>query len=296
MLKFQITLLNLSLLLFGMHVSTPLNAQSVLFNMNKSASIEKAYTHIEKGNLLLDSGHVDDALTQFKAACVLIPDNPRPYYYIGFLKTKQGNLEEAELVFQKALNLWPDYPEANASLGAVYLKYNAYEKAYPYLKKALTLNPNLADVKNNLGGYFLLFKHNLDSAAHYFERAIENDSLFADAFINLANVYLQQSKLEAANLISNHALSIAPEYASAHFLAGNVHFKKASFKKCIFHYQQSLRLNPALYEIHYNLGRAHLFLNDIEQAKLSLKKLEPHNVKLATLLKELIRDKSHHIN
>ncbi len=264
--------------------------QTVLFDTEAKAETREAYRFIQQANLLADSGKIDQALEKYQAAIKLIPQNPRPYYYIGFLRAGQGEYHEAELVFQQALKLWPAYPEANASLGAIYLQYGAYEKAYPLLRKALSENPRLADANNNMGGYFFMHLHNLDSAAYYFEQSIRHDSSFSDAYINLANIYLQQSKLEQADALSRKALELSPNTASVYFLSGNIAFQSDQYQTSIELYKKALGLNPELHEIYYNMGRAYVILSELNQAKIQLDNLKPYNAKLYTLLKELIED------
>jgi|GEM_PF-1836986 len=268
----------------------PTLAQTVLYDAEKNDLKKKAYSLIEKGNALTDSGKITEALEVYTRASKLIPENPRPYYYIGFLKVNQGDFNEAELLFEKALSLWPDYPEANSALGAIFLSFGAYDKAYPLLNKALRLNPNLADATNNIGGYYMIYKHELDSAALYFKKTIDLDSLFTDAYINLGNIMLQQKNKNEALRLSKKAIHISPENANAHFLAGNIFFESGEYQKSVNHFNTALNLNPDLYEIHYNLGQAYLNLDNLEMAKSALKELQTHSVKLATLLEELIND------
>jgi tetratricopeptide (TPR) repeat protein len=57
-----------------------------------------------------------EALTSFKTASDLDPNNPLIYYDAGLTLGKIGKLQEAAQFFQQAIDLKPDFPEAKEKL------------------------------------------------------------------------------------------------------------------------------------------------------------------------------------
>ena len=84
----------------------------------------------------------------------------------------------------------------------------------PYLQKAKALDPDSVTVYYGLGSYYLLtppvFGRDVDKAIEYLKKAVEADSLFADAYVRLAQAYKEQGKLSLYDQYINKAEQIGP--------------------------------------------------------------------------------------
>ena len=85
----------------------------------------------------------------------------------------------------------------------------------PNLLKAEKLQPNSSAVLFGLGSFYFLAPKiaggDIDKATGYFERAIEIDPLFADAYVRLAQIYRVKGDSEKSERYSRQAREIDPE-------------------------------------------------------------------------------------
>ncbi|MCL2510910.1 MAG: tetratricopeptide repeat protein [Bacteroidales bacterium] len=157
---------------------------------------------------------------------------------IGVAYRKKQDYENAIIFLHGAIALNPDYGRAYGNLGNVYADKQNYDSAMIYYKKTIELNPNYAEPYNNIGcvylnkgiygqekfidsvkmyfkntktkvysvsGY-LPFEKDYDSAIGYFEKAIELNPDYTDAYFNLGQVYLNQQNYDEA--IENYEKAI----------------------------------------------------------------------------------------
>jgi superkiller protein 3 len=71
------------------------------------------------GNVLTELGRLPEAVTHYREALRLNPDNPEACFNLGVALLKQGQKEEAIQQLQQALKLKPDYEAAAAQLRAL---------------------------------------------------------------------------------------------------------------------------------------------------------------------------------
>lgn len=102
-----------------------------------------------------------------------------------------------------------------ASRGGPISKIINGTQVLPNLKKAENLQPDSAVVSFGLGSFYFLAPKiaggNRQKAKEYLEKAIEEDPLFADAYIRLAQLYKMQGDEEKSQIYLNKALDIDPE-------------------------------------------------------------------------------------
>ncbi len=108
----------------------------------------------------------------------------------------------------------------------------------------------------------------LSEAENNFKRAIEQNSSLTDSYINLANVYIMQNRIEdAINLLKTYLVDISfNQNIINHFWKISQNFNREdNFFKTISSYEDSKNLNKKeLAYIYYILGRYYAKLNDIE--------------------------------
>ncbi len=152
-----------------------------------------ADAHIDLGVALLNQGQTDGAIGQFQEAIRLEPDYAEAYMNLGIALLNQGHADEAIGQYQEAIRLEPDYAEAHYNLGIALLNQDRTDGAISQFQEAIRLKPDYAEARNNLGAA-LLNRDQTDEAISQFQEAIRLKPDYADAQRNLASALELKSK------------------------------------------------------------------------------------------------------
>jgi Tfp pilus assembly protein PilF len=160
----------------------------------------------------------------------------------------------------------------------------------------------VAALRWNDYGIGLFLQGDLRGAERAFVRVTEIDPSYADGFVNVARVRVQEGDPEGAQEMLSKALSLAPNLASAHYFygltlktqgrydealesfrraaaryprdrvvrnqIGRVHFLKREFAQAVSELSKTLEIDPEDLEAHYNLMLAYQGLGDGEKSEL----------------------------
>ena len=135
----------------------PLKAEKFLRN-----SLEIKGSRINRDDLplfnqlgisLRKQGRWQDAVTEYKRAIKIAPDDSNIYYNVGMAFAEGGDFIQAKANLLKALELNPDISQSSAvvscNLGAVFLRSGDRSRAVAFFQTALQLKP---DMKSALQG------------------------------------------------------------------------------------------------------------------------------------------------
>ncbi|NOX20305.1 MAG: tetratricopeptide repeat protein [Nitrospirae bacterium] len=106
-----------------------------------------ANEHFRIGNIYLDFGMYDEAITEYRKALDLSPDLPDVHTKLGVALRNKGEYEEAILHFNRAKEINPGYPAAWIQLGLTYYMKGLTGLAIEEWEKALMENPGLKEAK-----------------------------------------------------------------------------------------------------------------------------------------------------
>jgi serine/threonine-protein kinase len=90
--------------------------------------------HNNLGNALRGQGKLTEAITEFRAAIQLKPDDPVAHYNLGTSLHRQGKTAEAIAAYHEAIQLKPDYLLAHCILGQALLQEGLYAEALAELR------------------------------------------------------------------------------------------------------------------------------------------------------------------
>lgn len=134
---------------------------------------------------------------------------------------------------------------------------------------------NTAEGQFNLGNQFYETGQ-LDEAIAAYQKAIELDPEYQDAYANLGVTYYQQQKFDLAASQYEKALELDSQDGEVAYNLGALYLQQALMEsdvpdndlldKSITQLQQALEISPNLAEPHFTLGVAYFFLNDQEKA------------------------------
>jgi len=242
----------------------------------KSPNLVRPYNNL--GEAYDKRGEYDKAITEFESALRL---NPKYFFALNNLGNIYGKKKEfpkAISYFKKALKQKPDYSPAHYNLArALHLvgKTSAATASYrraiqfnPYFEQAfynlanllletgkpkeatanflrfLEMQPNHARARFGLGNAYAV-QGQLDRAYAQYQKSAALDPAFVFPHINMANIEMQKGNIESAIEIYNRLLVREPELAGIHKNLGMIFYQfKKDREKAIFHFKESLRLEP----------------------------------------------------
>ena len=131
-----------------------------------------AVIHNNLGIALSDDRKNEEAISHFKMAIKLMPNDIKAHYNLGIALFAGQKNEEAIAHYKMAIKLQPNHTNAHYNLGNVLFAVKETEEAIFHYKMAIKFQPSLADAHNNLG-YALVQKGEMKEAAHHFRKTLK---------------------------------------------------------------------------------------------------------------------------
>ena len=153
----------------------------------------------------------------------------------GWSRLSLGDYEGAEAALLKAIELSPGDPQSEALLGWAQMLQDKYDAALMNFQKVLMREPANALARINVG-YICLKKRMFGEAIEHLSKAIRLDN------DRKATLY-------------------------AHFYLGLVYLEREMYEDAQTFFQKTIALGPNLIEAYYELGRAHWFNDETDEAK-----------------------------
>jgi protein O-mannosyl-transferase len=221
---------------------------ATLYRATLQENPDSALAHNNLGNLLMNAGHVQEAIGHFEQAVRLDPgfaeaqndlgaalvartrlpeaiirfrealrvrpDFAEAHYNLGFALRDSGDKQEALFHFEEAVRLWPTYIKALNALGLALYDAGKNEAAVACYEQALRINSNYPDILSNLGCAFLKMNR-LDEAIARFEQARRLDSNLPDLPYNLGVAFARAGRLEESIAQFEQTVRLQPDNTDA---------------------------------------------------------------------------------
>ncbi len=220
---------------------------------------------------------------------------------LGHAQMKQARYADAERTVREAISMQPDFPHLHEDLGSILAMQERYEDAVTSFREAIRLEPQLPLAHKKLGQALAALGRGqeADSAfEEFFERdpgkgnlALALDHLRAgrreeatallraalkenpdnvDALRNLAQIYWREEKhLSDAEAMLRRATTLAPGYAQAWLLLGNIVHESGRHAEALSIFKTVTRLEPDNAVVWGRLGKAQAYAGDIEASAKS---------------------------
>lgn len=200
-------------------------------------------------DLYLDRDRYTEAFGIFVRYLEYVPDDPEALCNAGLCLDRSHRFEEAVAYYERAYRLDPESPEIANNLAGTLLRMNRNDEASKYLDIALNADPdkwshvanfagafvnrgdmdraivlyeNLSEnrpgdkiIRNSYGAVLGLAGRNLDSIRQ-FEKAVEIDPDYADAWNNLGSARLILSDGQGATAAFQEVVRIQPRHVAGH--------------------------------------------------------------------------------
>lgn len=133
--------------------------------------------------------------------------------YEGYLALTQGRNEEAITYYEKALKIEDPDEMIFYNFATAAFKAGQYQRADSLLKKGLELNPDFEPILMYLGNIARVQSRN-DEAIGYYERVIEANRKYYEAYVDLAELFTEKDVIKARRLLMT-CIDMNPGYKPA---------------------------------------------------------------------------------
>ena len=195
------------------------------------------------------------------------------YYKMGELKFKEGNYRLAIKDLYKSQKLDPESTSLNNLLGLNYFALRVYDKAEEYFKIALDVDSSYSSARMNLGALYL-------ETGKWDSAILEFDVLLKDVFYptpellhnNKGWAYYNKGSQQKAVENYKKAIELNPQYSVAYNNLGLAYEKLKKRKSARSAFKKSVEISPNYVDANYNYGRS-LLKRDKKKSRKFLKKV-----------------------
>jgi len=192
------------------------------------------------GSELLIHHTLEPAIDVFRHATDRYPNSPRLLIGLGMSLYSRGNYDEAVKSLLRASDLNPSDPGA-----------------YLFLSKAYDSSPSQADeVIQRFRRFAELQPHN-PRASYYYAMSLWKGKRAQDPGLDLEQI---ESLLKKAIVLN-------PKFAEAHLQLGNLYSDQSKYAEAIPEYVTARELDPALGDVYYRMGQAYVHVGEKDRAQ-----------------------------
>lgn len=210
-----------------------------------SAATKKASYHYQMGLSNFAEGNYTSALVEFTEAEKLTPDDPELLYYLGRTYFEKKKYDLAEQRYLKSLSLKPNNSSVRNDLGVNYLEMKRWDDAIIQFKIVADdiFFQNQESASINLGiAYFN--KGDYPRALSVLRSVVGNNPREPRARLNLGKVYFAMDKVELAIGEYNRAIELNGNYVNAYYNLGLANLKQKENRAAAAAFREVLRIAP----------------------------------------------------
>jgi tetratricopeptide (TPR) repeat protein len=283
---------NLSVLLSDS--KTPRHEDAIPFCMvGVALRPQSAGAHHNLGNALRATGHLDEAIVEYRKAIEFEPRYASAHQALGAMLYAKQDLDGAIAEYRKCIELDPKDAFAHNNLGVVLSARGDLDGAIAECRMAIELNPTSALAHTTLGSV-LYDKGDASGGVAEYQKASKIDPKYAPAHYGLGNALRAKGDVGGAIAECRKAIELDPKDAKAHGNLGAALRDKGDLDGAIAEYKKAIELDPKLAKAHLNLGGVLYDKKDLDMAIVESKKaieLDPKDAKSHTGLGLALRDK-----
>ncbi|MFH1681530.1 MAG: sulfatase-like hydrolase/transferase, partial [Candidatus Eisenbacteria bacterium] len=142
-----------------------------------------------------------------------------------------GEFEAAESLFARARVIDPRNLYVLESYATLFRKQGKFAEEENLLRALLAVDPKHAPTWNNLGNVMLRTGGSPDAALTCFYQAVESDSTYAFAYVNLGNTRLNAGDIDQAIRYYDKAIKYRPDLVPAYFGKAIAYRNRGDFEK-----------------------------------------------------------------
>ena len=179
---------------------------------------------------------------------------------------------DSERLWRHSLAVTTQNDMAHLGLGQLFLDQKRLNDAIAELQTVVARHPNDVDPRLRLAGALAEKKDRMNDAIAEYEAAAKIGAPNPDVETTLANLLLEQGRIEEAIRYYRDVVRLQPSSALAHYnLAVGLHRDK-QLSEAILHYKAALQIDPKYPDADDFLGQALLENGQPDEAKIHLEK------------------------
>lgn len=241
---------------------------------NREVELQRRSANPEAAGYLVEAeeayrqGAYRKALALTDSARSLAPDLADIQFLRGHIFTELTQLEEAEKAYRAVADQVPGYQGVWFNLGNIEFRRGRFRRAITLYQKEMEQQPSARGFTNIGRSYSRLGKP--DSAIYALNRALEQDSSHASAYMRLGQVYEDEGQLQKALEYSRKGLELEPENPDYQYIVGSQSYRTGQTEQAVEHLREVVEKRPSHHGAHYNLGQALLRIGREREAKRHL--------------------------
>jgi Flp pilus assembly protein TadD len=149
--------------------------------------------------------------------------------------------------------------------GVAFYNRKEFSKAIQAYQKVIEMDPTYVEAYNNLGIVYQTMG-DVERAFGAYQKSTEVNPRYEKGYNNLGLLFLLQGRYEEAREAFQKALAISSNNIESHINLGILFRRKGQWEKAIESYQKALAIDPLHREAHYNVALLHEQLEDVELA------------------------------
>jgi predicted CXXCH cytochrome family protein len=165
------------------------------------------------GSTYQERGRIAESIATLQRAVAANAEAPEPFLNLGAALAASGNIAAAAAALNEAIRLRPDFAAAHNNLAIVLERQGQGALARRHFEQAVRLSPNYADARSNLGLHFARLG-DWPQALEHLQHAVRL-APSPGAFTNLGTVLAKMGDLTAALEQYRRALELDSEFARA---------------------------------------------------------------------------------
>ncbi|MFH0756875.1 MAG: tetratricopeptide repeat protein [Bacteroidota bacterium] len=187
-----------------------LNAALREYNASLMINADHPSTHLNFGNLYLNTGNLEKAEASFREAIELEPGLVGPYINLADLYRRENRDEEGEKVLKNALEIYPELAAVNYSLGLLKVRQGDHAASMEYLKNAALYDPDDPQY-SYVYAIGLNSQQQADAALKVLEEALKRHPYDRNILYSLATISMENGKNEDARKYAEKLVDNYPQ-------------------------------------------------------------------------------------
>ncbi len=190
-----------------------LNAALEEYNASLMINADHPSTHLNFGNLYLNTGDFEKAEASYREAIEIEPGLVAPYINLADLYRRLNRDEEGEKVLKSALEKYPDLAAIHYSLGLLKVRQGENEEALVYLEKAAVNDPDDPHY-SYVYAIGLNSQQKPEEALEILKSALQKHPFDRDILYSLATISMENNKTEEALAYAKRLMDNYPDDAN----------------------------------------------------------------------------------
>ena len=203
----------------------------------------RARPHYNLGNVLMEAGRLDEALSHYRMAVQFDPNVFRIYNNLGIVLMRLERWDDAIHAFERALELRPDYVQVHNNLAAALVEVDRRPEALKHYREAFRLRPDYHAARYNYATT-LLEIGDVQTAEREFKSLLEQSPQFVQAYSRLAELAIQRGETEKAITYYRQAITHGAATPELYAALGDVFLAARRFPDAEQAYDEAVRMRP----------------------------------------------------